>query len=62
MMARYRVDATADTVVDLVAVVEADNEDEARSKAELLGLQDWEVMPPILPPTDITVVSVDLDD
>ena len=65
-MHTYRVVATANRLVDLVATIEAVNENEAQDKAEMLSWGDFEEMPanpmPANPMPDITIESVELDD
>ena len=61
-MHTYRVVATGNRLVDLVATIEAVNEDEAQAKAEMLGWGDFEEMPASpMPAMDITIESVELD-
>ena len=58
----FRVTAQGERTVDLVATVEARDEDGAREIAEGLSAGDWEEMPSNLPVSSWEIIEVQPDD
>ena len=60
-MTRYLVTATGSQSVTLSAVIEADDEEMARERAELLPEQSWEIDDHSFI-SDIAITDVDIED